>query len=67
MKSSKVLALAVAAGLAGCGTLNYITKTYSDIRVIDFAGVDDTYRIFDRPDIGRLMITPSFGAAMGTR
>jgi hypothetical protein len=50
--------------LSGCGKMGYVMDTYGSVdnTEIDFEGY--TYRIFDRKDISKVMITPSIGQAM---
>ena len=52
--------------LGGCAGVNYVVHEYSGIepKSFDVAG-EDTYRVFDRPDVNKLMITPSLNKAMG--
>lgn len=50
----------------GCGTLGYIVDTYDSRSVKgDFEYQDATYRIFDRKDLSKVMVTPSIGSSMG--
>ena len=49
--------------LAGCSGMNYAIENYSDIKPIQFVQSGKTFRIFDKPIEGRLMITPSIGSA----
>lgn len=47
-----------------CGNLGYIIKTYDSTTIrseFDYQG--EEYRIFDRKDLGKVMITPSLGSA----
>ncbi len=57
-----VLALGIA--VSGCAGMDAAMQ-YSDVPVREFKNSDDAWRIFDKPAEGRLMITPSLGAAMG--
>lgn len=53
--------------LAACinpSTINYLKDEYQGVSIKEIAMPEDTYRIFDRPDHNKLMITPSLGAAM---
>jgi hypothetical protein len=61
MKISIILATLV---LSGCGSIGYVMNTYGSVdnTEIDYEG--HTYRIFDRKDISKVMITPSIGQAM---
>ena len=52
--------------LTACGGMSYAIENYKgvDIERFDYAG--QTFRIFDKPEESRLMITPSIGkAALG--
>lgn len=57
--------LGIALLLAGCSGMSYAISTYSKIDVKTVKMADDEYRIFDRPDLGKMMVTSSIGAAMG--
>ena len=48
---------------AGCSGLNYALDNYSGIDPQRFEYGGQTFRIFDKPEDGRLMITPSLGRA----
>jgi hypothetical protein len=41
-------------------------EEFRDIPRTDFAFGSNTYRIFDKPSAGKLVITPSLSSAMGT-
>lgn len=49
--------------IAGCAGMQYAMKHYSGVPVVHHKMPDDTYRVFDKPNEGRLMITSSLGAA----
>ena len=50
--------------ITGCGNFGYIIKTYdSTASRSEFDYQDETYRIFDRKDLCKVMVTPSLGAA----
>ena len=51
--------------LAGCAGMNYAIENYAKVDVQQFAYEGATYRIFDKPEENRLMITPSIGEAFG--
>lgn len=56
--------LAVALLTTGCGNLGYIIKTYDATTTrSEFDYQDETYRIFDRKDLSKVMITPSLGSS----
>ena len=54
---------AVAATLAGCAGLNEAMTKYGDTDPVTYKIDGATWRIFDQPENGRLMITPGLGAA----
>lgn len=61
-----ILAAALAAALTGCAGMNYAMQHYSNVPIKAFqTEAGNTYRIFDKPDEDRLMITASIGAALG--
>lgn len=61
----KILSIfALALLLAGCAGMEYAMEHYGSVPVKEFTDKADTWRIFDKPKEGRLMITPSVGAAM---
>lgn len=68
-----LVVIAAALPLCGCGAgVSYIMDEYRGTEVKSFAvgsvddgNYEDTYRIFDKPDKNKLMITPSLGAAAG--
>lgn len=64
MRRLSVVACALA--LAGCAGVSYVMKEYSGIspKPFEIEG-EDIYRVFDRPEANKLMITPSFGKAAG--
>lgn len=50
--------------MTGCGNFGYIIKTYDSTATrSEFDYQDETYRIFDRKDLSKVMITPSLGAS----
>ena len=49
--------------LAGCSGMGYAIENYSGTKPVQFVEAGKTFRIFDKPAAGRLMITPSLGAA----
>ena len=56
--------IVLATTLSGCAGLSYAVKNYSgvDVTSFDFGGVG--WRVFEKRNEGRLMITPSLGRAM---
>jgi hypothetical protein len=64
LTASKICTAAAAfALLSGCATMTYIVDNYRGIELREVATEDDTYRVFDRPDAGMMMVTSSVGAA----
>lgn len=63
MKCAGVILLAAA--LSGCAGVNYIVENYSGVDYEDVAMPDDTYRVFDKPSEGRMMVTSSLSSAAG--
>lgn len=57
-------AIAACAALMGCAGFDQ-AMTYSGIDPVHFDSGDATWRIFDKPAEGKLMITPTLGNAMG--
>ena len=49
--------------LAGCSGLNYVMENYGDVESQAHYYNGQKFSIFDRPDVGRLMVTPSAGQA----
>lgn len=65
MKTSIITALAGIVALSACGEgVQYAAETYRDVPLAEFSDTTDTWRIFDRPDLSRMMVTPSVGAAL---
>jgi hypothetical protein len=62
----KVAVLFAAVILSGCANLNYVMENYNGIEPVNFAvaGADE-YRVFDKPDQNRMMISSSLSSAMG--
>lgn len=65
MKSVRsVLFLSVALVLlGGCANIGYIMDTYGTMQPEQFRHNGKMYRIFDLPDEGKIMVTPSIGNA----
>ena len=60
----KIIIIGAVFLLTGCGNLGYIIKTYDSTTTrSDFDYQDETYRIFDRKDLSKVMITPSLGSS----
>ncbi len=60
-----VCLLLVGATGAGCATVQYISRNYADVPVATVETPYDNFRVYDRPGDGRMMITSSFGSAIG--
>lgn len=58
-----VLIAASAIALVGCAGVQHAMTHYSGIEPVNVAMPDDTYRVFDKPADGRVMVTSSLGAA----
>ncbi len=63
LRALSILVATVA--LAGCAGMDAANE-YSGISPVEFSWDGNDWRIFDKPDEGRLMITPSVGNALGT-
>ncbi|MBW7968136.1 hypothetical protein [Bradyrhizobium sp. BR 10289] len=57
--------LAVASGLSGCASINYIVNEYRGVEVREVKMAEDTYRVFDKPAESKMMVTSSLGSAAG--
>lgn len=60
----KLSMLMISLIVTGCGNMGYVIKTYSDVEKTEFDFEDNTYRVFDRKDISKVMITPSIGQSL---
>jgi hypothetical protein len=60
----RMLILSACAALMGCAGINEALQ-YDDVPVKTVMNMDGTWRIFDKPREGRLMITPTYGRAAG--
>lgn len=66
MRTNRMAALGAAVMLCGCASANYVMSEYGGVQLKHFEmGEGQTYRIFDKPDANKLMITPSFDRAAG--
>lgn len=57
------LALAAALTLTACAGINHAMSTYGDVPPVHHEHAGLGWRVFDRPQDGLLMITPSLGRA----
>ncbi|NOD94318.1 hypothetical protein GS636_16125 [Ruegeria sp. HKCCD4884] len=48
---------------ASCSGMSYAMKTYGDVDPINFEAYGRTWRVFDKPESGLIMLTPSLGDA----
>lgn len=60
MKSA-VLALIAIATLTACGGMGTVMERYGSVKAVAFQHGGSTWRVFDKPEEGRLMLTPSIG------
>ncbi|MFN8948423.1 MAG: hypothetical protein ACK6DM_09710 [Alphaproteobacteria bacterium] len=51
--------------LSGCAYPQYVNDEYRYIPLTSFSHDNKSFRIFDKPSAGRLIITPSLSMAMG--
>lgn len=58
------IAVVSVVAITGCSGINYAVENYSGVDVERFEANGQTWRIFDKPAEGRLMITPSLGKAV---
>ncbi len=61
-----VLTLAIGISLTGCAGINEAMTKYSDTDPVSYNISGQTWRIFDQPANGRMMITPGFGESTST-
>ncbi len=59
-----VIIITAAISLSGCAGLDAALQ-YNGTTVMPYMNMADTWRIFDKPVEGRLMITPSLGRSAG--
>lgn len=50
--------------LSACASPQYVNDEYRYIPLTNFAHANQSFRIFDKPSAGRLIITPSLSTAM---
>lgn len=65
MKFKYIVAAALVAGLAGCQNAGYIMDTYNQVgkQIVQTPG--GNFWVFDRPDLGKIMTSPSPGTIAG--
>ena len=49
--------------VAGCSGMGYALNNYSGVEVQTITGNGQSLRVFDKPEEGRMMITPHIGKA----
>lgn len=54
----------LAVALQGCAYPHYVNDEYRFIPLTTFAHENQSYRIFDKPSAGKLIVTPSLATAM---
>ena len=64
MFRSAALAAALAVALQGCAYPQYVNDEYHYIPLTTFAHENQSYRIFDKPSAGKLIVTPSLTTAV---
>ena len=61
----RALILVAALSVAGCANLDYAVDEYGNTPMVVFEHSDHPYRVFDKPQANKIMMTASLGAAMG--
>lgn len=59
MTGKNLFAIAAICATTGCTGLQYAADNYTGVPVQNIKHAEKEWRIFDKPDQGRLMITPS--------
>lgn len=59
-----LLGATCALALTACAYPHYVNDEYRYIPLTNFAHENQSYRIFDKPSAGKLIITPSLATAM---
>lgn len=59
-----VAAAILVVALQGCAYPHYVNDEYRYIPLTTFAHENQSYRIFDKPSAGKLIVTPSLATAM---
>jgi hypothetical protein len=47
--------------LTGCQNAGYIMKTYNPVKKVVYSSPTGNWWVFDRPDLGKIMTTPTAG------
>jgi len=58
------LVLTLVCGLCSCSGFSYVYKNYGGVKVLKHHGPDFAIRVFDKPEEGRMMVTPTLGSSM---
>lgn len=61
----KIAVLSAAVGLSGCANLNYAMDEYGQTPMVLYEHRDKTYRLWDKPDQNKMMVSSNLGAAAG--
>lgn len=56
-----VLALIATATLTACAGVGTVMERYGSVKAVAFQHGGSTWRVYDKPEEGRLMLTPSIG------
>ena len=64
MRFNRIFAIIPLVLVTACSGLSYVIENYSSVEMQQFTYADETWRIFDKPNENKLMITPSMGSAM---
>jgi hypothetical protein len=59
-----IATMALAVALQGCAYPSYVNDEYRYIPLTTFAHENQSYRIFDKPSAGKLVVTPSLATAV---
>lgn len=57
----RTIACAALVTLAGCQNAGYIMETYNPVRKVAYSSPTGNWWVFDRPDLGKIMTTPTAG------
>ncbi|WP_181707677.1 hypothetical protein [Chthonobacter rhizosphaerae] len=60
------IGFALAVGVSACASVDYVVMTYGDVRAEPMVVPSGEFRVFDRPDIGKIMTAPSIRSAVRT-
>lgn len=60
----RAIAIGLALSLGACAYPKYVSDEYRYIPLTTFAYDNNSFRIFDKPSAGKLVITPSLSTAM---